>query len=578
MAIIGIDLGTTNSLVSVWKDGEVLIIPDTMGNIMQPSIVAADKDGKMLVSWAAKEELLKCPDSGVAGFKRTMGSGTSYTLNDKEYRSEELSAMVLQKLKNIAEDYLGETVQEAVISVPAYFDNEQRFSTKMAAQLAGIKCERILNEPSAAALAARYQNADEEEYMLVFDLGGGTLDVSIVGCFEEIIEITAISGDNKLGGRDFDECIAKYFCEKNQIDWENLNITTKTRMLHEAQNAKETLTYRKNCKLLCTIEGQEIEMELDEDLLYEISKDIFVRIRHTIEKAIRDSRLTLGDISRILLVGGSSKMPVIQKYLKKLFDREISITGDAEELVVKGVGVYTAIKTRQKGVKNMVMTDVCPFSLGTNVVANGSPETNYEKTFIMIERNSVLPTRVTNHFVTVEDGQEHLRFNIYQGENLDPKRNTKIGTLQVKVPPDSAGEQGATLTFTYDLNGILLVEAVTDADDKKYELMISGKLNRIDNSMLRKMKEALKNTEYVNEEEQQKKAILEMGNRLYENTSGELRKYVEGIVSYYQQMTGNHSLITTRKLNKEVLQKLLGIELKLKQSVFDIEELPSLDD
>lgn len=577
MAIIGIDLGTTNSLVSVWKDNEAFIIPDALGNIMQPSVVTVDGEGKLLVAWAAKEEYLKCPERGVAGFKRTMGSATEYNLNGKTYRSEELSAIVLKKLKSIAEEYLGEEIHEAVISVPAYFDNEQRYATKLAAELAGIKCERILNEPSAAALAARYQETDEEEYMLVFDLGGGTLDVSIVDCFEEIIEITAISGDNKLGGRDFDECIARHFCKVNQIDWNDLDVLTKTRLLYEAQNAKETLTYRGKCKMCHMIDGIHGEMELDEAVLYEIAKDLFIKIRSIIEKAVIDSGLKLSDISKILLVGGSSKMPIIQKYLRKLFGREVSITGDAEELVAKGVGVYTAIKSRQPGVKNMVMTDVCPYSLGTDVVAYNSPETGHTKNFVMIERNSVLPARVTNHFCTVADGQSKIKFNIYQGENMDPKRNILIGTLEVSVPPDKAGKQGAKLTFTYDLNGILLIEAVTD-EDKKYELTISGKLNRISNKNIKAMKESLKNTEYLIEEEQQKRTIMEMGYRLYENTSGELREYIENTLSYYQRATVNHSMVTMRKLNREVLQILLEIEMGLKQSVFDIEELPDLED
>ena len=578
MAVIGIDLGTTNSLVSVWQNGEALIIPDPLGNIMQPSIVAINQEGKMLTSWAAKEEVFQHPECGVSGFKRDMGSGKEYRLGDKAYRSEELSAMMLQKLKGIAEDYLKEEVEEAIISVPAYFDNEQRYATKVAAKLAGIKCQRILNEPSAAALAARYQNTEDEEYMLVFDFGGGTLDVSIVDCFENLIEITAISGDNKLGGRDFDACIARYYCEKNNISWEDMDSKMKTYLLQEAQNVKETLTYRETCSMRCHGNGAEHEVVFDEKLLFELGKDLFDRIKQVIERAVFDSGLSLEEISKILLVGGSSKMPVIQKYLKKLFGREVDITGDAEELVAKGVGVYTAIKTRQEEVQDIVMTDVCPFSLGTDVIAYNSPETNNVRNFVMIERNSVLPARVTDQFWTTKDGQQQIVYNIYQGENFDPRKNTLLGKLKVEVPPDKAGVQSSTLTFTYDLNGILLVEAVCDATGEQYELMVSGKLKRMNGNKMNEIKKQLKSMEFLSEEEQQKKTIFDMGNRLYENTTGELRSYIENILIRYQMMTASRSRINMRKVGREVLQTLLRIENELKQSVFDMEKLADIEE
>lgn len=578
MAIVGIDLGTTNSLVSMWKDGKVVVIPDSLGNLMQPSVIAAGENGQMLVSWAAREEMMKHPENGVTGFKRSMGSDKTYSLAGKEYRSEELSAMMLSHMKRIAEAYMEENVTEAVISVPAYFDNEQRYATKVAAKLAGIKCDRILNEPSAAALAKRYTDIDDEEYMLVFDFGGGTLDVSIVECYENIIEIMAIAGDNQLGGRDFDTCIASFFCEKNGVSWEEQSICVKNHLLNVAQNVKESLTYRKECTMECDLEDMQTAVCFDEALLYEVSKELFVRIRQVIERAVVDSGLMLADISRILLVGGSSQMPVVQKYLNKLFDREVAISGDAEHLVAMGVGVYTAIKTRQGDVEHMVMTDVCPFSLGTNVNAPNSPETHYERTFMMIERNSVLPARVTKQFCTVADNQKHMIFKIYQGEKFDPRDNIQLGELEVQVPPDLAGKQSATVTFTYDLNGILLVEAVCDSTGEEYELMVSGKLKRIRSNELKAMGEALKNLDYVSEEEQQRRTILGMGKRLYEKSTGALREEIGRIMEYYMVKNAEQSLVKSRKIGRNVLSILLRIELAQKKAVFDEDCIEGLED
>lgn len=578
MAIVGIDLGTTNSLVSVWQDKKAVVIPDGLGNLMQPSVVAVTEGGQLLVSWAAREEMIKHPQNGVTGFKRTMGSDTKYTLAGKEYRSEELSAVILRHMKEIAEEYLGEPVTEAVISVPAYFDNEQRYATKAAAKLAGIKCDRILNEPSAAVLAKRYNNAENDEYVLVFDFGGGTLDVSVAECFEEIIEITAIAGDNRLGGSDFDEYIARYFCEESGVSWEEQSIGVKNHLLYLAQEAKESLTYRRECVMECELAGSKRSVCISEALLYEISRDLFARIRKVIERAVMESGLKLADISRILLVGGSSQMPVVQKYLNKLFDRAAAAGEDAEHLVALGVGVYTAIKTRKEGLEQIVMTDVCPFSLGVNVNAPQSPETLYEKTYVMIERNSILPARVTGHFCTLKDNQKAMLFKIYQGEKYDPRENTKLGELNVTVPQNPAREESATVTFTYDLNGILLVEAVCDSTGEKFELMVSGRLKRIKNNELKSMGDALKSLEYISGEEQQRRTILAMGERLYEKATGELREYISRVIDFYMAGTAGASPIQSRKAGRRVLPVLLGIELAQKKAVFDAERIDALED
>lgn len=560
MAVIGIDLGTTNSLVSVWKDGTVTVIPDELGNLFQPSVVAIDEEGHILTSWAAREEMAKCPLRGITAFKRRMGSDKPYKLGDREYRVEELSAIILRRLVKIAKEYLQEEITEAIISVPAYFDNEQRYATKDAAKLAGIKCERILNEPSAAALAARYCYHYEDEYMLVFDFGGGTLDVSVVECFEDIIEIKAIFGDNCLGGKEFDEAIAEAFCRENEIDWKHLDEVSRQFLCMKAKEVKEKLTFQNTCRMECEVNGKRGSYTLDAEELYQISEEIFEKIQNVVKAAVRDSYLRMSDITKVLLVGGSSRMPVVQDYLSKLFGRKVEMTGDVDQLVAMGVGVYTAIKTRQSEVKNVVMTDVCPFSLGTATYAAYSPETGYQKNTVMIERNSTLPARVTDTFYTVEDGQEEILFKIYQGEHFDPRHNIFLGEFRISIPPADAGEQSITVTYTYDLNGLLVVEGVCNATKEECKVVISGRNHRIKENKLKSMGEALRNLDYMNPEEMQKKTIIDMAMRLYESTTGQMREYVSRLIDSYKVNISDKSVITLRKMNREMLQNLLKVE------------------
>lgn len=261
-------------------------------------------------------------------------------------------------------------------------------------------------------------------------------------------------------------------------------------------------------------------------------------------------------------------MPLVQNYLSKLLGRNVEITGDVDQLVAMGVGVYTAIKNRQADVSDVVMTDVCPFSLGAGIHAANSPETNFKKNYVMIERNSTLPTRVKEKFCTIEDNQKAIVFNIYQGEHYDPRDNIFLGEFKLEVPPDRAGKQSITVTYTYDLNGLLVVEAVCDSTNQKCEVMISGRSNRIKENKLKSMGENLKKLDYLSEEEMQKKTIENMAKRLYENTTGKVRTHIEKLLQIYQTNISDQSLISMRKMNRVLLQNLLQIELLLKKNTF----------
>lgn len=308
--IVGIDLGTTNSLVAVWEEGHAQLIPNSFGELLTPSVVSVTPAGITYVGKVAKERMITHPEETVASFKRFMGTAKTYRLGERDYKPEELSAMVLKRLKEDAERYLGEPVEEAVISVPAYFNDMARRATRNAGVLAGLKVERIINEPSAAALACHEMRKEEESTMLVFDFGGGTLDVSLVECFENIIEIKAVSGDNHLGGNDFDLYIAQEFAQKNKLDWTEMKEEQQAAILESANRAKQMLTEEEMATMQVTYPGVEGQMTISRKELINLTEALFQRMLKPIQKVLADAEIAKDAIDEVVLVGGSCKMPV----------------------------------------------------------------------------------------------------------------------------------------------------------------------------------------------------------------------------------------------------------------------------
>ena len=585
MAVIGIDLGTTNSLAAVWQGGQVCLIPDKTGNYITPSIVAVDADGNIMTGYAAREEELLAPDRCASNFKRFMGTEKRYCLAGHEFRPEELSALLLKKMKEGAEAFLGEEVTEAVISVPAYFNSDQRYATKLAAQLAGLACERIVNEPSAAALTVRQEELSakgqegeaafytmdsgeaSEQCLLVFDFGGGTLDVSIVDCFENIVEITAIAGDNHLGGTDFDEAIAAAFCAENGMEWETLDRKEKTALMFEGRRCKETLSSQEAVTMQYQRDAKCLGMELTSEKIFSLAPGLFRRIKNTISRALSDAGLGISDISQVLLAGGSSRMPAVQMFLSRLFGRGITAGVEPDFLVARGIGIYAGIKERQEEVKDILMTDVCPFSLGLRV--QGDLADGEGKMCMMIERNNILPCRVTKYFVTASEFQEEIRLMVYQGESYHPEQNLKIGELCFPVPKAPAGKEGVYVTFTYNINGILEVFAASSSTgQEKSAAFVSGRGQFSPEQLLQKQ-DWIQAQQHLLQEEEERKAILSMADRLFAETSGAAREYVEQVIQYYNHAWKSKSLIRIRKAGKAVLQSLLAVDMRLRQSMFD---------
>ena len=565
MAVIGIDLGTTNSLAAVWRNGKVELIPDALGNLITPSVVAVDEDGNLLVGQAAKEEELHHPERCASSFKRFMGTEKKYSLGTREFTPEELSALVLKKIKEMAEEYLQEEVTEAVISVPAYFNNDQRYATKQAAELAGIYCERLINEPSAAALAER-QGKTEEEYLLVFDFGGGTLDVSLVDCFENIVEINTIAGDNHLGGTDFDQAIASYFCNAVGIMQNALTPVQWSTLLLEARRCKETLSIQEEVEMCFDWKGNTYSQKLTPEDIFHAGKGLFLRIRDVVSKALMDGGLSPDDISKVLLAGGSSCMPTVSLYLGKLFGRSIKAGTEPDYLIATGLGIYTGIKERKEEIKDIMMTDVCPFSLG---VATHFNNCDQEKMDILIERNSILPSRMAKTYIAHTDYQESIRFEIYQGEHYIPEKNLKIGTLDIEIPKAKKGEEEVVVTFSYDINGILEVNAMNPSTGNTANTTIVSGYRRLSQEQLEAQRGEIDGLKRLSKELEEQKAIFAMGERLYAQTTGGLRDAVERTLDYYRCVCNSHSPIRIRKAGRGVLQFFLNAEIQRKRTVFD---------
>ncbi|MBR1700543.1 MAG: molecular chaperone HscC [Lachnospiraceae bacterium] len=559
--IIGIDLGTTNSLAAVWENGESKLIPNSYGDYLTPSVVSVDEDGTVYVGKIAKERLITHPELTASVFKRNMGLKKIYKLGKKEFTPEELSSMVLRRLKEDAERYLGETVEEAIISVPAYFNDMGRNATKRAGRLAGLKVERIINEPSAAALACNYNGDDAEATVLVVDFGGGTLDVSLVDCFDNLVEIMAVSGNNHLGGHDFDEALAEYFLEKMQTSRRKISEETYGLLLREAEKCKIELSEEKSAHLKLQCDELSGDMEIDRKELVNICGEIFDRIAEPINSVLRDGRMGVSELTHIVLVGGSCKMKVVQQYLRYVFQRKDMLVRDPDHMVALGTGVCAGIKERAEDVKDMLLTDICPFSLGVNVV-NRLEQNGDSVMSFLVERNSPLPISKKDYYVTVYDGQTQIDIGIYQGENYYAKDNIKLGELNVKVPARAKGQAGVWVRFPYDLNGGLAVDTEVPLSHQKQQLVIINKEIRMSEEEIRDRLAELEQLKLNPLEEEENKFALEWGMRLYAQCNAGIREELEKRMQYFVQ-TAQRDPRRAERVRKQYMVYLAFLEKAL---------------
>lgn len=455
MTVIGIDLGTTNSLGCVYRNGKAELIPNAYGSYLTPSVVSMTEDGKLIVGQPAKDRLITHPERTVSSFKKDMGTGRSWKPGEKSFLPEELSSLVIRSIVEDAQNYLGEEIEEAVISVPAYFHDEQRVAVKRAGALAGIHVERIVNEPSAAALAS-YFTANEEQNMLVFDFGGGTLDVSLVDCFDTMVEIVSVAGNNRLGGDDFDRLIAEHFLREHGVARQQLRAQEYAVLLKQAERCKKLLSEQDEVVMHATVGDQLYESTYTMDRLFEESKALLKEIRQVIGRALKDGKMTIHDVDLVVMAGGSSKMPLIQKYIRHLFHKAPMVQGNCDELIALGLGLVCGVKERKEEIKDYILTDICPFSLGVATINEADPDRAYMAN--IINRNTVLPCSRVRRFYTASDQQDYVVVEVHQGENAYAQDNLLLGKIEISVPPKPKGKEAVDVRFTYDINGILVVD------------------------------------------------------------------------------------------------------------------------
>ena len=534
--IIGIDLGTTNSLVAYYTEEGPVIIPNRLGENLTPSVVSIDEEENVYVGKTARERMRLYPESSAAVFKRDMGSDKKYTLGKKEFTAEELSSIVLRSLKEDAETYLGEPVEEAVISVPAYFNDMRRKATKRAGELAGLKVERIISEPTAAAIAYGLYNDDKPAKNLVFDLGGGTLDVSILDYFPPILEVRAVAGDNYLGGEDFTGVIEDIFYKRNKdIDKEKLESKEKAFIHKAAEQCKIELSDSGSAVMKCKIGDEIHEMELTYQDYEKECEDLYERIRVPVKRALTDAKLKLTDIDKIVLVGGGTKLTGVRSFVSKLFHTFPDTSINPDEAIALGAAIQAAMKERKDSIKEVVLTDVCPFTLGTEItvdLGDGVKESGHYCP--IIERNTIIPASRTERFYTIHDNQSKITVSVLQGESRMAKNNLELGSFEVEVPKGKAGEQSVDITYTYDINSILEVEVRVISTDKKYRQIIKGQQTEMTDEEIEARFKELAYLKIPPREQEENKLILLRAERLYEEALGVDREVLENEVRKFE--------------------------------------------
>ena len=568
---IGIDLGTTNSCVAVYEGGEAKVIANPEGSRTTPSVVAF-KNGEIIVGQAAKNQMVTNPDT-IASIKRLMGTSKKVKANGKEYTPEEISAMILGDLKKTAEAYLGETVKKAVITVPAYFNDAQRQATKNAGKIAGLEVERIINEPTAAALAYGMDKQDKTEQILVYDLGGGTFDVSILEIGDGVFEVKSTSGNNHLGGDDYDQRIIDYlvseFKKSNSIDLSKDKMAMQ-RLKDAAEKAKKDLSgmTTTNISLPFISQGEDgpvhLEISLSRAKFEDLTRDLTESTLEPVRKALKDAKLTKKDIDKVLLVGGSTRMPRIAEIIKEELGQEASKGVNPDEVVAMGAAIQGGVLTGD--VNDIVLLDVTPLSLGIETLGGVCT--------VLIPRNTTIPTSKSQVFSTAADNQPAVDIHILQGERPMAADNKTLGNFQLtNIPPAPRGVPQIEVTFDIDANGIVNVKAKDLGTNKEQSITITSSTNLSDDEIDKMVKEAEANkaadekrkeeADVKNEAEQMifatEKAIKDLGDKLDDKD----KKAAEDLVKDLEEALKKDDLDDIKAKKDKLQEKAMELGAKV---------------
>ena len=571
--IIGIDLGTTNSCVAVLEGGEPHVIPNPEGNRTTPSVVAFKADGDELVGEIAKRQAVTNVDNTISSIKRKMGTKEKVSANGKKYTPEEISAKILMKLKKDAESYLGETVSEAVITVPAYFNDAQRQATKNAGKIAGLDVKRIINEPTAAALAYGIDKQENAHTVLVYDLGGGTFDVSILDLGDGVFEVKSTAGNNKLGGDDFDQRIIDYlvdeFEKENKVDLRDDKMAMQ-RVKDAAEKAKKDLSGMTSTQITIPFIAQNANGPLNLDVTLtrakfeEINMDLFESTLEPVRKALKDAKLKPSDIDKVLLVGGSTRIPYIQELVKKELGQEPSKGVNPDECVAIGAAIQGGVLTGE--VSDLVLLDVTPLSLGIETLGNVMT--------VLIPRNTTIPASKSQVFSTAVDNQPAVDIHILQGERPMVQDNKTLGRFQLgNIPPAPRGVPQIEVKFDIDANGIVNVSAKDLGTGKEQSITITSNTNLTDEEIDKMMKEAEQNKEQDEKRKEEadvrndadslifqtEKAIKDLGDKV---DAKDKEAAMDKVKELREALNGN-DIDEIKKVKDELQEKTMSLATKV---------------
>lgn len=531
--VAGIDLGTTNSAVAVWQDGKSQLIGNKQGALLTPSVVGLDDQGNLITGQPALARLSTHPHLTQASFKRFMGTEATLRLGTQTFRAEELSAILLRQLKEDAERWLGQPIVDAVITVPAYFNDVQRRAVKTAGTLAGLNVLRLLNEPTAASLAFGLLENREQKY-LTFDLGGGTFDVSIIDMFEGVIEVRASSGDVQLGGDDFSEAICQWMLNQ-QPELKAALPAVKPLLLEEAGRLKCLLSSVPEATAELHWQEKTWRWTMSEEALAHCCQPLIARLQQPVMQALHDARFALHDLDHVLLVGGATRMPLVRQAVARLFGRFPRHDLHPDKAVALGAGVQAGMVMQDAAVEDIILTDVMPFSLGVETVKESYGKQEEGFFLPLIERNTWLPVSKNKILYTVADNQTHVLLKIYQGEGRRITDNVYLGEMNIDIPPRPRGEVALDVRFTYTLDGLLEVTCQHSDSPSAVSMVIEKVPGQMNAEQIAQSLQKLNDLKRHPRDRQENRELLLHGSRLFAFLLGEERAWIDNVMSVFEQ-------------------------------------------